>query len=138
MVSLPEKFVVADVLNRILSSSERVLKRAKSIKRSSDFLASESSLERLDSIWMQLIAIGESIKNLDKLTKGKFLVNYPEFEWKKAMGMRDIISHHYFDLNSEIVFDVCKNEIPKLKKAISGMLKSFGENWPSPGRAGRE
>ena len=28
--------------------------------------------------------------------------------------MRDIISHHYFDLNPEIVFDVCKNEIPRL------------------------
>jgi uncharacterized protein with HEPN domain len=71
---------------------------------------------------MQLIAVGESVKNFDKITKKRILINYPEFEWKKAMGMRDIISHHYFDLNSEIVFDVCKNEIPKLKRVVTLMI----------------
>ena len=48
------------------------------------------------------------------MTHRKLLNQYPDFEWKKAMAMRDIISHHYFDLNPEIVFDVCKNEIPRL------------------------
>jgi len=42
------------------------------------------------------------------------------------MGMRDIISHHYFDLNSEIVYEVCENEIPKLKKIIKDIvIKEF-------------
>ena len=62
------------------------------------------------------------IKNLDKITHRTFLKKYPEFEWKKAMGMRDIISHHYFDLNSEVVTQVCKEEIPKLNKVIKKIL----------------
>jgi len=74
---------------------------------------------------MQLIAVGESIKNLDKITQRTLLNKYPEFEWKKAMGMRDIISHHYFDLNSEVVFQVCKEEIPKLNKIIKKILTDF-------------
>jgi uncharacterized protein with HEPN domain len=38
------------------------------------------------------------------------------------MGMRDILSHHYFDLNNDIVFDVCVNEIPKLKKLVKEII----------------
>ncbi len=39
--------------------------------------------------------------------------------------MRDIISHHYFDLNNEVVYQVCKEEIPKLEKVINKMLKEL-------------
>jgi len=38
------------------------------MKSSDDFLVSEPGLEKLDAICMQLIAIGESLKNLDKIT----------------------------------------------------------------------
>ena len=85
-------------------------------------MRNDRGLEKLDALCMQLIAIGESIKNLDKITHRTFLKKYPEFEWEKAMGMRDIISHHYFDLNSEVVTQVCKEEIPKLNKVIKKIL----------------
>jgi uncharacterized protein with HEPN domain len=35
---------------------------------------------------MMLIVIGESLKNLDKITEGTLLSQYPEVDWKKAMG----------------------------------------------------
>ena len=98
------------------------MKRFNPINNSDDFLNNDIGLEKLDSICMKLIAIGESLKNLNKITNNSLLVKYPQFEWKKAKGMRDIISHHYFDLNSEIVFDVCKNEIPRLKRIIKNIL----------------
>ena len=110
--------LVKEVLNQILISTERILRRMRPIKTQEDFLKNERNLEKLDSICMQLIALGENIKNLDKITKKSLLKNYPEFEWSKAMGMRDVLSHHYFDINNEIVFDVCLNEIPKLKKIV--------------------
>lgn len=109
--------LAAEIMKQILAASERVLRRTKTVKKADDFLKNERALERLDSVCMLLIAIGESIKNFDKITNKNLLKNYHEFEWKKAMGMRDILSHHYFDLNSEVVFDVCKNEIPKLQIA---------------------
>jgi uncharacterized protein with HEPN domain len=40
--------------------------------------------------------------------------NYPQIEWKKVKGMRDIITHHYFDLNAEAVYDVCANYVEPL------------------------
>ena len=114
--------LVKEVFNQILTATERILRRMKPIKTSEDFLKNERNLEKLDSICMQLIALGESIKNLDKITNKSLLKNYPEFAWTKAMGMRDILSHHYFDLNNDIVFDVCVNEIPKLKKIVKEII----------------
>jgi uncharacterized protein with HEPN domain len=122
MVFMSEQTLIREILQQLLNATEIILKRIKSIKTPNDFLKNDRGLERLDALCMQLIAVGESIKNLDKITHRTFLKKYPEFEWKKAMGMRDIISHHYFDLNSEVVTQVCKEEIPKLNKVIKKIL----------------
>jgi len=75
-------------------------------------------MEKLDSICMMLIVIGESLKNLEKITGGTLLPQYPEVDWKKAMGMRDIITHHYADLHAETVFYTCKRKIPPLLEIV--------------------
>lgn len=49
--------------------------------------------------------------------------SYSEIDWKGVMGLRDIIAHHYFDIDAEIVFDVVKNDLPDLKVAIHRMIK---------------
>ncbi len=122
--------LVIEILHQIKSSCDLIVSRLESIITYSDFIKNDAGLEKLDAVSMQLIAIGESIKNLDKITNYEILIIYPEFEWKKAMAIRDIISHHYFDLNPEIVFDVCKNEIPKLSKLLDQIIADI-ENLKS-------
>ena len=56
-----------------------------------DFLDTENGVILLDSVCMKLIAVGESVKNLDKIMDKELLVNYPAVNWKDVMGMRDII-----------------------------------------------
>ena len=73
----------------------------------------------------QLINIGEALKQIDKLTEAKLLANYPEIDWKKAKGMRDIITHHYFDIDSETVFVVCSEHIPKMRRVIKKILEDL-------------
>jgi uncharacterized protein with HEPN domain len=72
-----------------------------------------------------LIAIGENLKNLDKITGGTILPQYPEMDWKGAKGMCDIISHHYFDLDAEVVFDIYKDRIPGLIETVIKMKVSL-------------
>jgi uncharacterized protein with HEPN domain len=79
-------------------------------------------LEKLDAICMQLVAIGESVKHLDKVTEGELLSGYPQVEWKRVMGMRDVLSHHYFDLDAEAVYVVCETHIPELIDTIRRIL----------------
>lgn len=38
------------------------------------------------------------------------------------MGMRDFIAHHYFDIDHEVIFSVCHNQIPKMASLLSGIL----------------
>jgi uncharacterized protein with HEPN domain len=81
--------LVKEILRQILWSAQTIAKRFAPITSPEDFVASESGLEKLDAICMQLIAIGESVKHLDKVTAGGLLFRYPQIEWKRVMGMRD-------------------------------------------------
>jgi len=120
-----DKELATEILIQLFQATRTVLKRFDQIKSADDFTSSDSGMEKLDAICMQLIAIGEGLKNLDKITNNTLLTRYPEIEWKKAKGMRDIISHHYFDLDAEAIFKVCKNHIPPLSDTLERMLKEI-------------
>jgi len=120
-----DKALVREILFQILRSTHIILKRFEPIQSPEDFTKSDSGLEKLDAICMQLIAIGESLKNLDKVSGGLLLKEYSQIDWKKVMGMRDVISHHYFDLNAEAIFKVCKKRIKELADAIENIIKDI-------------
>jgi uncharacterized protein with HEPN domain len=120
-----DKELGIEILSKIYYSTQIILKRFKPIKSPDDFMDTEEGLEKLDAICMQLIAIGESLKNLDKVTNKSLLNKYPEIDWKKVMGMRDMITHHYFDLDAEVVFDVCESHIDDLAKTINRIIKDL-------------
>lgn len=67
---------------------------------------------------MQLVNIGEAIKHVDKLTNNNLLIQYTEIDWKNAKGMRDIITHHYFDIDAEIIFNVIREKLPEMKLVL--------------------
>ena len=117
--------LINEILSQILTAAYRIERRSQDISEPDDFLVSDAGIDKLDAICMMLIAIGENLKNLDKVTNGEFLVKFPEVDWKGAKGMRDIISHHYFDLNAEVVFSICKDRIPGLIETTIKMKKSL-------------
>ncbi len=114
--------MVISTLEDIQFSLEVILKRFEAISCSDDFLADDVGLEKLDSISMRLIAIGEGFKNIDKLTDHKLLLEYPNIEWKNVKGIRDILSHHYFDLDAEIIYNICKEYLPDLFAVTKKMI----------------
>lgn len=122
---MSEQEVVQSILEQMILSCERVEKRFSTIHSINDFLDTEEGIEKLDAICMQLIALGESVKNLDKITNKSLLSHYPQIVWSEVAGMRDIISHHYFDLNAEIVFEVCQNHIIELKNILQMVQKNL-------------
>lgn len=117
-----DKELILEILHQIKHSLDVVLYRFEPIREVSDFTSSSRGMEKLDSICMQLIAIGESVKKIDKITEGQLFLKYPSIEWKGVKGMRDIISHHYFDVDAEIIYETCKHKIPELKGVIKRIL----------------
>lgn len=116
-----QELLVEDIKN-IVWALEQISKRFQVIKSSDDFVKDDIGLEKLDSICMQLINIGEVLKQIDKLTDSKLLLNYPEIDWKKAKGMRDIITHHYFDIDAETIYAVCLEHVPEMKRVMVRIL----------------
>ena len=114
--------IIESLLKKILQTVERILANSETITSPSFYLLTPSGMERLESTCMLLIAIGEGVKGVDKLTDKKLLSFYPEMDWKGVMGLRDIIAHHNFDLDAEIVYDVIKHDLPKLKDVLQQII----------------
>jgi uncharacterized protein with HEPN domain len=120
-----DKSLVIEILIQILNASKTVAQRFKIVDSVDYFIDTLEGQEKLDSICMQLIAIGESLKNIDKITDKKLLEKYPQVDWKGAKGIRDIISHHYFDLDAEEIYFVCDTKLDTLIETIEKILKDL-------------
>jgi len=120
-----DKELILEILSQIYRASQTILERFKPVKSVNDFTDSPAGMEKLDSICMLLIAIGEALKNLDKATNKTLLLRYPQVDWKKAKGMRDIISHHYFEADAEVIYYVCKNNIVELAQTINEIIQDI-------------
>lgn len=75
-------------------------------------------MKNLAASCMLIEAIGEGIKQVDKATDGKLLIERPEIPWKDVIGIRNHIAHGYFDIDGEMVLDVVKNDLDTLLAAI--------------------
>ena len=125
MESMHDEELLYYSLKRIASTIERIINNSKTIDDSQYYVLSPAGMERLKSTCMLLLAIGESIKGIDKMTQKQLLPNYPEVDWKGVMGIRDIIAHHYFDIDESIVFDVVKNKLPGMLETINKMIEEL-------------
>jgi uncharacterized protein with HEPN domain len=120
-----DRELVIEILSQIDDAIEVVRSRFSIIHSSDDFLATPEGLEKLDSICMKLIAIGESVKNIDKHTDRRLLANYPDIDWKGVKGVRDIISHHYFDLDAEEIYNICETHLSPLHATVKQMIRDL-------------
>ena len=121
-LSSEQKELALDILYDIQTAIERLQERTNRINSVDDFLCSSDGMILLDASCMLFIAIGESLKNLDKVTDHKLLDTYPSIPWKKIKGLRDIICHHYFDVDADQILWIVKTELGPLSDAIRFFL----------------
>ncbi|MEW6536896.1 MAG: DUF86 domain-containing protein [Candidatus Auribacterota bacterium] len=81
----------------------------------SSFIANELLV---DAVLRNLELIGEAVKQISPELRAA----HDNIEWRKIAGLRDILIHEYFGIDHEIVWDVIKNKLPKLKKDIEQLL----------------
>ena len=113
---------IYEMLKDVDYSIDLILERFEHINVADDFLSCNDNITMLDSISMRILAIGEAFKNIDKQSDKKLLVKYPAIEWKKIKGTRDILSHHYFDINADIIFSICDEKLDELSTVTKQMM----------------
>ena len=79
----------------------------------------------LNAVCMKLFAVGEEVKSIDKRTNQTLLPLYPSIEWREVMKMRDVIAHHYFEINAEQIFAILRIDVPPLLSVIRQMQKDI-------------
>ena len=110
-----DKTNTLELLKFILNSISLIKRRFKNINKSDDFLFSDDGLDKLDAISMRLQAIGEALKNIHKRDKDfLFLVN-DKLYWSKIIKTREILTHHYIDIDADIIFTICDEKIEELE-----------------------
>lgn len=120
-----DKELTRNTLQQIKTLVNTICERTANINDIDDFLCSPNGMLLLDAVCMNLIAIGEAVKNLDKVSNGELLPLYPQLQWSGIMRMRDKIAHHYFEIDAEVVLLTVKEDIPFVKTTIENMLNDL-------------
>ncbi len=81
----------------------------------------EVDSELQDAVLRRLTIIGEAIKRLPQEIRDK----NSGIEWKKAMGMRDILVHHYDEVELEQVWNTITKILPPFKKQIQNLFSNL-------------
>jgi len=117
-----DRTLALEILRQVEGALSKVRERSGRVADAESLTATPEGEERLDGLCMLFIAIGESLKNLDKMTGGELLASYPQIDWKGVMGFRDVIAHQYFDIDAEQVWWICTHEVAPLSAAIRAMI----------------
>lgn len=114
---MSEKRDVGVYLEDILESIERIEKNTKNLSRD-DF---SGSIDKQDAVVHRLEIIGEAAKNVPQ----EFRDTYPEIPWREIARTRDKITHHYFEIDVEQIWNILQNDLPLLKKQVKTMLQEL-------------
>lgn len=98
-------------LESILESIDRIIEYTSKFNSADDF---NNDYRNFDATMMNFVIIGEMADKLSDTFKN----SQPKTEWYKIKGFRNIVAHDYFGIDAEEVWQIIKNDIPKLRKEI--------------------
>lgn len=94
-----------------------ILNAAETARKFTDNLTKKEFLENLlvqSGVLHQIIIVGEAVKRLST----EFRQNHPKIPWKFIAGMRDRITHGYFDVDLDQVWNTVEKDLPELIKYL--------------------
>jgi len=71
-----------------------------------------------DAVVRNLGIIGEATKHVPNEIRNL----YPQVDWKKISGLRDVVVHGYFGIDEEILWDIIQNHVPELLEQVTQIL----------------
>lgn len=85
------------------------------------FLDFQQDYKTVDAVIRNFEIIGEASKNIPTKVKEK----YPDVPWTEMYLLRNKVSHEYFGIDYEIIWDIAKNYLPGNKSQIIEILENI-------------
>ena len=101
----------------MLDSCERILRYTEGL--SFEQFAEESTV--FDAVVRRLQVIGEAATRIPHEIRDR----YQEIEWRKIVGLRNVMVHQYASVDEEILWDIVQNSLPELRDKLRRMLASL-------------
>lgn len=95
-----------DYINDLIEACEDILSFTRGMSYS-DFVADKRTV---NAVIRSLEVIGEATKKLPM----SFRSAYPNIPWKQMAGMRDKLTHEYFGVDKEMLWQAAKTHIPEI------------------------
>lgn len=86
-----------------------------------DFILFKQDYKTVDAVIRNFEVIGEASKNIPSQIKEK----YPDVPWKEMYLLRNKVSHEYFGIDYEIIWDIAINYLPANKKQIEHIFSEI-------------
>jgi uncharacterized protein with HEPN domain len=83
----------------------------------------ENSMMRFACI-KQMEIIGEASNQISEELKALFT----DIEWNSIKGMRNVLVHEYFGIDTRLIWEIIKYDLPELKTKVVGVISSLSEN----------
>ena len=107
------KLYIEDILEAI----QKIQKYTKTCSRS-QFLRNTLLT---DAVARNLEIIGEASKRIPAHIKSQI----PSIEWKKIIGLRNMLIHEYSGIDKDIIWDIIEHKLPELKLSLGRFVKDY-------------
>ncbi len=102
----------------IIESIDKIYLYSNSSKTADDFYHDTKSF---DACMIHFINIGEMTTRLSDNIKE----SYSNIPWKDIKDFRNLVSHNYFGIDADELWDIITNHLPRLKTSISNILQNY-------------
>ena len=86
-----------------------------------DYRAFCANREKSLAVIRALEVIGEAARSLPSAVQD----GRPDVPWRNLVGMRDVLIHHYFGVDLEVVWKTVHEDLPSLREAVSELLANL-------------
>jgi uncharacterized protein with HEPN domain len=108
-----------DDRERLLDLQEAILKIEKYAVRGRQAFERDELIQSWIVHHIQII--GEAARTMSPV----FQQQHPDWSWSRITGMRNILIHHYFEIDTDIVWSVVEKDLPDLKAKVDEALKNL-------------
>lgn len=103
------------ILLSMLENIEKILRYTRGYQSAEELYQNDRDF---DATMMNFIVIGEEVGKLTDEVKAK----NEQINWQKIYTLRNIIAHHYFGINVDIVWEIISKDLPKLNDDLKKLL----------------